>query len=58
MKKLFVSVVRFVRDRLAALCFIVTGHEMNDAVRGGNEKAVEIFSELFDFVSPRHAVDF
>ena len=31
---------------------------MNHAVRGGDEEAVEILAQLFDFVATRDAVDF
>ena len=31
---------------------------MNHAVRRGNEKAVEVFAQLLDFIAPRHAMHF
>jgi hypothetical protein len=42
----------------AALRFLLTDNQVNDATWIGNEKAVEIFSQLLDFIAPGDAVHF
>jgi hypothetical protein len=38
--------------------FFGTDDEMDHAVGRGDEEAIEVFPQLFDFIAPRYAVHF
>src|SRR6476660_9150063 len=45
-------------DRFSSSNFLRSHNQMNDAIRRGDEEAVEIFAQLLDFVAARDAVNF
>ena len=49
------SLGRSSHDRLD---FLRPDHEVDHAIRRGDEEAVEIFAQLLDFVAARDAVNF
>ena len=46
------------RMTMSTLDFLRTDDEMDHTIRRGDEEAVEIFAQLFDFVATRDAVNF